>query len=347
MRRHAVMNILLILLTLTVTTSCLAGDPILPPGPEYLESDRISAEPEVSESANDSDLPVPTPIPGSASTNEETKESSKNEETTGSSKVEETSQTSQPLEGLPSESVPDPRITPPESSQGDLNAFSSAVVGFSYPPGQDVIDTMAKYNAYAYGPMDSRTIYLSLNAGYEYNGGMSRILDILKRYDIKATIFIDGGFIWTQNELTRRIASEGHLVGNHTMGHIDLGELAARGRYDEARRELEKFEELYREITGLSPAPIFRPPSSSWSERSLELVRREGYKTYMFSFTHKDWEVDNQPDPEQTLEALKKQVFPGSLIMLHTVGETNVRVLEDFILYVLDAGYDFGLLPVD
>ena len=343
MTRHAMLRLMTVMLLLSMLSGCLVNDPIVPPSADYLGPNIGSGEQTIVSEISESGVTVPTETAEPAPS--ETEGSTSDELPLSSASDEETSTSSQQPSNLPSESLPDPRETPPSSGNLDLGVYSSTVVGFSYPPVQDVIDTLAKYNTYAYGPTDSRTIYLSLNAGYEYNNGMSRILDILASYDIKATIFIDGAFIRTQNELTRRIAAEGYLVGNHTMGHIDLAELAAAGRYDEARQELSAFEELYREISGKEAAKIFRPPSSSWSERSLELVRRAGFKTYLFSFTHKDWEVDHQPDPGQALTNLKQQVFPGSLVMLHTVSETNVQILEDFIIYAHDAGYNFGLLP--
>lgn len=341
-------------LTITLMTSLLAGclmrEPITPPTPDYLSPGASLSESVASTSDSQPDESIPTDesIATFESGESVTEEIPAESESLTFVPSESETVITDPLLSphTPSESLPDPRETP-TAAEADLGTYNANVIGYSYPPTQDVINTLAGYNAFAYGPQDSRTIYLSFNAGYEHNNGMSRTLDILAYYNIKASIFIDGAFIRTQNELTKRIAGEGHLVGNHTLGHIDLAKLVADGRYDEARLELSAFEQLYREVSGEDLAKIYRPPSSSWSERSFELIRREGYKSYLFSFTHRDWEVNNQPDPGETLEALKKQLFPGSLIMLHTVSETNALILEDFILYAFDAGYDFGLLPLD
>ena len=66
----------------------------------------------------------------------------------------------------------------------------------------------------------------------------------------------------------------------------------------------------------------------------------------MYSYAYRDWEVNNQMDPATVLANLKEEIYPGSLIMLHTVSDTNALVLEDFIKYVFSAGFVFGVLPV-
>lgn len=326
---------LMLALCFGMLSGCFGRNPVSPPTPDYLgERPGHTNLPDSAETGEGSQSGVAKPTPVETLPPEE------------STSLAEPSETPEDKTPRPSEEIPDPNDVVLPSEELGLWSYDQTIVGFSYPPNQTVIDTMAKYNAYAYGPMDEKKIYLSFNAGYEYNDGMKRTLDILGYYDIKATIFVDGHFISSQHELTRRIIDEGHLLGNHTMGHTDLGKLAQEEKYDAIRQELADFENLVEEVAGQKNAMLFRPPSSTWSERSLEAVRREGYKTYLFSFTHKDWEVDNQPDPEQTLRLLETQVYPGSLIMLHTVSETNVQILEDFIKFAYNSGYSFGLLPV-
>lgn len=337
-----------ILMIAFILSGCREAEIVMPPLGDYVSHDygtSIETNPSLEPTPGKTNELTPTPIATDESTNslpstdlstDETQEpgaSSDSEETTGIQSPSTDEPTPKPM----------PTDTPPLL---DYSEYDASVIGFSYPPSDQVIDTLSKYNAHAYGPRDEKKIYLSFNAGYEYDNGMQKILDILGFYDIKATFFVDGAFIRTQPDLTRRIVNEGHLLGNHTIGHADMPGLAASGQYDEAQRQITAFEDLVFEVTGHTLAKVYRPPSSDWSERSLEIVRRMGYTTYLFSYTHRDWEVDNQPNPDTVLESLKQQVFPGSLIMLHTVSQTNVRILEDYIKYVYNMGYDFGVLPL-
>ena len=105
------------------------------------------------------------------------------------------------------------------------------------------------------------------------------------------------------------------------------------------------FDDLYRSITGCEPSKLYRPPSSEWSEQSLAFVQNLGYLIYLFSWSHKDWLVDDQPEAQAVLQRMKSQVFPGSTLMLHSVSDANVAILEAFIVYAQEQGYQFALLP--
>lgn len=333
-RRTAVLAWTVLLTILLV--GCSGYERVMPPPADYLifaAEQTADVDGEGNENPDDGSDPNHDSNPGSGSV--------------GITEPEQTSAVVDPLpdSDLPLESVPDPNEPAPTSENLDIWNYDASARSFYYPPSQGVIDTLLKYDAFAYGPLDEAKVYLSFNAGYEYNDGMSRILDTLSKYDVKALIFLDGAFIRTQNDLTRRIVEDGHTVGNHTMNHNDLTGLAADGEYWQIEAQIKEFEELYRSVVGEELTKVYRPPSSVWSERVLEVVRRLEYRTYLFSFTHRDWEVNNQPDVGQTLEQLKQQVFPGSLIMLHTVSETNVQLMDDFIQYVLSQGYSFGTLP--
>lgn len=235
--------------------------------------------------------------------------------------------------------VPTPTIAP------DLSSLPNTRYNWRLPLPPSYIQTAAQYDAHAYGPKDSKTIYLTFNAGYEYQQNSVKILDILAKHNVKAVFFLDGHYLYKNPATVRRMAAEGHLVGNHTRRHGDLVALLEAGAEDQALTQITGFEEQYRSITGANAPKIFRPPSSEWSERMLAFVQRQGYTTYMFSWTYKDWLVDQQPAPATALESMKRQVSPGNILMLHSVSNTNVAVLEDFIQYVQGQGYSFGLLP--
>ncbi len=227
----------------------------------------------------------------------------------------------------------------------DLSTIVNTRHGWSYPPDTHVLKTLAKYNAYAYGPGEDKTIYLTFNAGYEHNNNSKKILDILARHNVPAVFFVDGYYLNANTAIARRMLAEGHVIGNHTQSHGDIIGLLNTGNISAAEREVRAFEDLHLKITGQKAAGIFRPPSSEWSERMLALAQNLGYTSYLFSWTHKDWLTADQPDPAQTLAALKAQLFPGSLIMLHNVSDTNVSVLEAFIEYAIASAYHFSLLP--
>lgn len=89
------------------------------------------------------------------------------------------------------------------------------------PVGNATINALGKYHAYYAEDTNERKIYLTFDAGYE-NGNTPRILDALKKHQAPATFFVVGNFISDNPDLIRRMVSEGHTVGNHTMTHPDM-----------------------------------------------------------------------------------------------------------------------------
>lgn len=75
---------------------------------------------------------------------------------------------------------------------------------------------------------DKKNVYLTFDEGYEA-GYTEKMLDVLKENNVKATFFITGHYLNTNEELVKRMINEGHIVGNHTpkflMSGINIGEI--------------------------------------------------------------------------------------------------------------------------
>ena len=66
-----------------------------------------------------------------------------------------------------------------------------------------------------------KVLYLTFDAGYE-NGNVERILDVLHEESVPGAFFLLDNIIIKNTDLVKRMASEGHLVCNHTKNHKDL-----------------------------------------------------------------------------------------------------------------------------
>ena len=76
-------------------------------------------------------------------------------------------------------------------------------------------NTLEESKGICLGNSEDKTIYLTFDEGYEA-GYTSRILDILKENDVKATFFLTAHYVNTQGELVQRMIDERQIVGNHT-----------------------------------------------------------------------------------------------------------------------------------
>lgn len=115
-----------------------------------------------------------------------------------------------------------------------------------------------------------------------------RILDLLKRYRVRASFFIPGVVIGTYPELCARIAAEGHEIGNHGWTHVPPANL----KPEEEEAGLVKANEVIRQLIGKNPAG-YRSPSWDLSPQTLGLLIRHGflYESSMMGNDHEPYRV--------------------------------------------------------
>ena len=187
-------------------------------------------------------------------------------------------------------------------------------------------------------PETGKTLYLTFDAGYE-NGNTAQILDALKKHGAKAAFFLVGDFIQAEPELVRRMAEEGHTLGNHTYSHPDMSQIAGEEAF---RQELEDNEALCREAAGVELSKLYRPPQGKYSRRNLEMAQALGYRTVFWSLAYVDWLQDDQPTKTEAFQKLLPRVHPGAIVLLHTTSSTNAAILDELLTQWEQLGYQFG-----
>ena len=208
------------------------------------------------------------------------------------------------------------------------------------PVGNVSAEELRQYNAFYVGDTSQKTIYLTFDAGYE-NGCTPAILDALKKHDAPACFFVVGNFIDTAPELVKRMAAEGHIVGNHTLHHPDMSGIADKSAF---AAELNGLEEKYTALTGQPMQKFYRPPQGKFSEENLRQAQELGYTTVFWSLAYVDWYTDNQPTDEQAFSKLLPRIHNGAIVLLHSTSETNARILDELLTKWESAGYQFGSL---
>jgi len=205
------------------------------------------------------------------------------------------------------------------------------------PVGSAGTEQLKKYNAVYIGDTSKKEICLTFDAGYE-NGCTEKILDVLKKHDVKAAFFLVGNYIEKNADLVRRMAAEGHTVGNHTMHHPDMSAIADPAAF---RAELEGLEALYKETVGEDLPKYYRPPQGTYSEENLKQAKELGYKTVFWSLAYVDWKNDDQPDPEAAVQKLNARLHPGAVVLLHSTSQTNAQILDRLLTEWKEMGYSF------
>ncbi len=205
------------------------------------------------------------------------------------------------------------------------------------PKGNATVEEMAQYNAYYMAEGEEKVLYLTFDCGYE-NGNTGAILDALKKHEAPATFFVVGHFLESAPELIRRMASEGHTVGNHTYHHPDMSKISDKASF---QKEMEDTAALFREIVGTDMAMYYRPPQGKYSTSNLQMAKDMGYATFFWSLAYVDWNVDAQPSHEEAMEKLTGRVHPGAIVLLHNTSKTNGEILDDVLTKWEEMGYTF------
>ncbi len=210
------------------------------------------------------------------------------------------------------------------------------------PLGNATEEYLQKFDALYTGDTKKKEIYITFDAGFE-NGNTEPILDALKKHSVKATFFLVGNYFETQPELVKRMAEEGHTVGNHTYSHPDMSKIADKESFS---AELTKNETLYRDLTGQEMPKLYRPPQGKFCEENLQMAQELGYKTVFWSLAYVDWYTENQPSKEQAFSKLLPRVHPGAIVLLHSTSKTNAEILDELLTKWEEMGYTFGDLEV-
>ena len=206
------------------------------------------------------------------------------------------------------------------------------------PVGNAGAAELARYDAAFLDGSGEKVLYLTFDAGYE-NGHTEKILDVLKEHNAPAAFFLVGNYIEKNADLVRRMAAEGHTVGNHTMHHPDMSKLQTLETFSQ---ELTGLEDLYRQVTGEELPKFYRPPQGIYCKENLEMAQKLGYKTVLWSLAYADWNNDDQPTTEQAFAKLLPRTHDGAVVLLHSTSATNAQILDELLSRWEEMGYRFA-----
>ncbi|MBE6934619.1 MAG: delta-lactam-biosynthetic de-N-acetylase [Ruminococcaceae bacterium] len=224
------------------------------------------------------------------------------------------------------------------------NAIATGAWGLSFrqegtaPIGPASARELARFDGAYLGDTTKKVLYLTFDAGYE-NGCTGKILDILQKHKVPAAFFLVGNYMETNPDLVRRMVSEGHIVGNHTMHHPDMSKIADEAAF---RKELEDLEALYTQITGQALPKYYRPPQGVYSQKNLEMAQKLGYRTVFWSLAYVDWNNNSQPTADYAFSKLLPRTHNGAVILLHSTSQTNGEILDELLTKWKAQGYSFA-----
>lgn len=156
------------------------------------------------------------------------------------------------------------------------------------------------------------------------------VLDLLDKYNIKATFFLVGDNVRKHPEEFKMIVERGHRVGNHTFNHISGLKYLSYNYLENTN----KADELIK-------SKLFRPPHG-WMRWGQYMVLSHRYTVVMWDLVTRDY--SKRLNGPQVLKIVKKYVRNGSIITFHDSikSEKNMKyALPRTIEWLLEQGYEF------
>ena len=157
-----------------------------------------------------------------------------------------------------------------------------------------------------------------------------QLLDGLKERGAKASFFVMGKQAEAYPELILRMHEEGHLIGNHTYSHVQLG---ANNR-ETFKAELVRTNELLSGITGEEPQYV-RPPYGSWDksfESELMMI------PVLWTIDPMDW---CSSDVRGIVSKVTGKAQENAVILMHDEYESTVTAALEIVDILQKQGYEF------
>ena len=161
----------------------------------------------------------------------------------------------------------------------------------------------------------------------------NEILDILDKYNTKATFYIIGLWCDDYPEKVKEITKRGHEIGNHSNKHPDYTTMTK----DNIIKDLEIANAKILSLTGESPK-TFRFPSGAYNDASMEAIEGVGIKAIQWDVDSIDWKA-NGADIEY--ERIVSKAKEGSILLFHNDGKYTPQNLPKIIEKYQSTGYEF------
>lgn len=185
--------------------------------------------------------------------------------------------------------------------------------------------------------VDEKIISLTFDINWAEKEYIYNILDILDKYNVKATFFVMGKWVTYTEENIKKlkfINDAGHEVGNHSYVHPNFTKIGG----DRIKEELQKTDKIIEEIIGIKPK-LFRFPSGEYNKQAFQKVKELGYTAIQWDADSVDWKELGE---NLEYERVMKKVKPGSILLFHNNAKYTPGNLDRIINELQSQGYKFA-----
>ena len=179
---------------------------------------------------------------------------------------------------------------------------------------------------------DQKMISISFDAAWG-NEDTQQLIDILGKYDIKATFFVVGEWVDKYPESVKALYDAGHEVMNHSNTHAHYPQLSA----GEVVADLNACNDKIEAVTGVRPT-LVRLPYGDYDDSSINAVRSAGMEPIQWDVDSLDWK---DLSAGEIVQRVTSKVQPGSIVLFHNAALHTPEALPTIIQTLLREGYTF------
>ena len=177
---------------------------------------------------------------------------------------------------------------------------------------------------------DQKKIWITFDDGPDEKA-TPYLINVLEKFDIKATFFIIGNQAKKYPELVKLIINNGHKIGNHSFSHLN-GFSTNNNKYFEDVEQAKKYID----------SDIFRPPFGKITPFQIKNLKKD-FKIIMWDIM--SWDFKENIYPNKIYKNVIDNVENGSIILFHNnlKSYNNLKNSLEIILEKLkDKGYQFS-----
>lgn len=182
---------------------------------------------------------------------------------------------------------------------------------------------------------DQKVLSISFDAAWG-NEDTQQLIDILGKYNVKATFFVVGEWVDKYPESVKALSDAGHEVMNHSNKHDHLSKLSR----EEIVADLNTCNDKIETITGVRPT-LVRPPYGEYDDNVIASIRGMGMEPIQWDVDSLDWKELSAAD---ITKRVTSKVQSGSIVLFHNAALHTPEALPTILETLLQEGYT--LLPI-
>lgn len=182
---------------------------------------------------------------------------------------------------------------------------------------------------------DQKLVSLSFDAAWG-NEDTQQLIDILGKYQVKATFFVVGEWVDKYPESVKALHDAGHEIMNHSNTHAHYPQLSV----EEVVADLNACNDKIEAVTGVRPT-LMRLPYGDYDDHSISAVRSLGMEPVQWDVDSLDWK---DLTAAQITQRVTGKVGAGSIVLFHNAAKHTPEALPDVIETLLQEG--FTMVPI-